>query len=595
MKTVTRSLDAKPYIVALIAAAPLVAVTQNVNAQTSVPPSSVASPSVSSLTKAAPAKTYNRTLNADLRAAVKSQNVSQVRSLLSRNADPNARDLDQWITPALFNAADKGNLEIVRALVEANADLEAQNVHGSSPLHAAISGNRLEVVQYLLQKGANLESNKNGGTALMTAALMTRTEIVRVLIKAGADVNARSSINQTALITVCGANLGESERLEIAKILVEANADVSAKDDLGKNAHETAAANRLFEVNKYLVGRFMRDLMLYNVTYKAIGELKTATSSTRLARWQEIKAELAKGANPRFTDSEGVTTLTNLIIALSPLLATLDEDDATMKTIIARSDLNAQTKDGAYTALHAAVDYENARVVSWLINAGANVNLVDAKNRTPLDFATEYKRQNVITLLKNAGAKTSATPLLAAPSATSSTRTPTPTPQSTPVPQAKPQATSVKNVAKSPLDVLRSGGKSELMQAAYDDNTTKIAQLLKRGASIDFANGEGHTPLFFAAYGGSAAAIKALVKAGADINYLDTENKTPLVSASFAAKVATIRALVEAGADLKYLQAAIGYAEFGKNTAVIEYLSSLKTQAKKSAAKSPAATSSTRS
>jgi len=608
MKIASHSAVSKSF--AVVAAT--IAIAALSHAQNAVPPSTVA-PAV----KTAPAKNYNRALDADLIASVLANDIKQVRKLLGRNADPNAKGVDYATTPALSSAASNGYLEATRALVEAGANLEGGDSFGNVPLMVAALNNRAEVIRYLLQRGASIEGNRNDGltplktaatlgkndalraliaagadvntqksgslSPLMAAALMGNVETVRALIANGANVNARLVSNETALFH--GAKYTGAGNLEIVKMLVEAGADVSIKNDSGKYAHEIAVANKMYNLQKYLVGIFNRDADLFNLANKADTERKTATANTRSAHWQLIKDELAKGANPRFANAGGFTTLHNIIGGLSSLIATLDDNDSTMKTLIARSDLNAQIIEDGATVLHFAVDYNNAKLVSWLIKAGANLNVVSTKKETPLDWALADKRQNVIALLQNAGAKTYAQ--LQNPTATVATPS-TPVAPSNPVVTAPPANT----IAKSPLDKINMEGYDQgvtvLMQASRDDKVAEVERLLKEGATVDIVGPEnGHTALFFAAFGNSSASMKALLKAGANINFLNHNGETPLVAASFRSSAATVRYLVEAGADLKYLDAAMENAKGGNNVAVVEYLTSLKTAGKTPVANTP--------
>jgi ankyrin repeat protein len=62
-------------------------------------------------------------------------------------------------------------------------------------------GNHLEIVEILIKAGANVNArSKWGDTALMFAALAgNNIDMIGLLIKAGADVNAKNDLNGTAL------------------------------------------------------------------------------------------------------------------------------------------------------------------------------------------------------------------------------------------------------------------------------------------------------------------------------------------------------------------------------------------------------------
>jgi len=62
---------------------------------------------------------------------------------------------DQDGATVLFTAAAKGNEEVVAALIQAGANMDARDKNGKSPLHMAIAGNHYILVKYLLEAGAN--------------------------------------------------------------------------------------------------------------------------------------------------------------------------------------------------------------------------------------------------------------------------------------------------------------------------------------------------------------------------------------------------------------------------------------------------------
>jgi ankyrin repeat protein len=89
--------------------------------------------------------------------------------------------------------------EIVEALLDAGANIEAPNRHkfagpGNKPLHGATYLNRPEVVECLLERGADPNSRDNAGlTALHLAAGNGWVECARALLEGGADANARTN------------------------------------------------------------------------------------------------------------------------------------------------------------------------------------------------------------------------------------------------------------------------------------------------------------------------------------------------------------------------------------------------------------------
>ncbi len=127
----------------------------------------------------------------------------------------------------LKHAAFDGDLETVRLLVEAGADVNAADEHGSGTLLSF----HPEVIAFLLSKGAdpNLQTNENGASVLAGLAYVNQLECVRVLLEHGADPNrGRAESQETPLHHALSGN-GEADRTELIQLLVDHGADVAAK------------------------------------------------------------------------------------------------------------------------------------------------------------------------------------------------------------------------------------------------------------------------------------------------------------------------------------------------------------------------------
>lgn len=102
---------------------------------------------------------------------------------------------------ALTLAAAFGGPEAVRVLMERGADPELKAKHSFikvAPLHAAVFGNRTDVVAVLLEKGADPNSAQPGGfTALHGAAQNGNEEMASMLMQAGAQCSLKTEEGKT--------------------------------------------------------------------------------------------------------------------------------------------------------------------------------------------------------------------------------------------------------------------------------------------------------------------------------------------------------------------------------------------------------------
>lgn len=131
----------------------------------------------------------------------------------------------------LYVAAEKGDLAKVEEQIASGADVNIKGTYGMSALQAAADGQHAEVVNALLEAGA--DPDISGGlldeTPLKMAATYGYEAIVKSLIAAGAEVDAPDNTEVTALgMAASRAHSGT------VKILLAAGADSNATDHFGR-------------------------------------------------------------------------------------------------------------------------------------------------------------------------------------------------------------------------------------------------------------------------------------------------------------------------------------------------------------------------
>lgn len=83
----------------------------------------------------------------------------------------------------LFDAALEGNVERIRALIEAGADIDARNEMGMTPIFISSMYGHLSAVKLLLSAGADLSITSNGGSSCLDAAVAQEHHDVAMLIR----------------------------------------------------------------------------------------------------------------------------------------------------------------------------------------------------------------------------------------------------------------------------------------------------------------------------------------------------------------------------------------------------------------------------
>lgn len=174
------------------------------------------------------------------------------RALLERGADINALDLSGE-TP-LYKAVKIGafsNLDFVEELIERGAVVDAPDKDGLTPLHLASAKGMEKIVRVLVHANANVDARdvKDNSTPLHYASLRIRSaKALRVLLEFGADANARDRLGRTPLHLA--SRKGSQDAVEA---LIEHNAVVDARESrngstplhFASAAHETETVRKL--------------------------------------------------------------------------------------------------------------------------------------------------------------------------------------------------------------------------------------------------------------------------------------------------------------------------------------------------------------
>jgi ankyrin repeat protein len=151
----------------------------------------------------------------------------------------------------LNEAAAAGQLDRVKHLVDANSDLARSFSPDGFPVFAlACAFGHLPVAMYLFEMGALVDAVATNGTgynALTGAVAGGRADVVDWLLQNGAEANYRYGSGFTPLLTAAA-----NGHLEIVKMLLLHGADVQAKTNDGKSAAAIADERKHPEVAEFL-------------------------------------------------------------------------------------------------------------------------------------------------------------------------------------------------------------------------------------------------------------------------------------------------------------------------------------------------------
>jgi len=298
--------------------------------------------------------------------------INIVESLLKAGAEQDAR-----VVPCQYPihlAAASGEERLISLFIDRNVDINAKGREGVTPLYIAVQTGPPSTIQFLLDRGAQVDSvTKSGFTPLFQAAVRGSNEITKLLIAKGADVNHKDNDSTTPLIGTIKVAVGfqekkevpkevenlilglEKEWKEVVRILLRNGADTNA---ITKN-HDTALVLAIYLNDKEIVEELLNHGA--NTNYAGAGE--TALHAAIAEGHFDISAILVKrGADVNAVNMSNRTSL--------HFLAAYSNNSGIAKLMIDHgANVNAKDKYGR-TPLHYAAKKGNLKVADVIRRHG---------------------------------------------------------------------------------------------------------------------------------------------------------------------------------------------------------------------------------
>jgi ankyrin len=392
--------------------------------------------------------------------AVQANNLELVNLLLSAGAKPMAAT-EAGATPLLLATQNGNGAMIERLLVagaDPNAPLSRT---GDTALMMAARTGKLDAVTALFNHGAkvNAQETWGGTTALMWAASEHHPDVVKMLIEHGADVNAKSYFVPSASgrgfegttpvplkpnqpIEEFAAGMltplmfaAREDDLESAKLLVKAGANLNAQGGDGKDALSLAFFDGSYSVAEFLIDSHadvnQKDAQRFTPLFWAVDRrnMETAPNFPWMVTRDPlplIKKLLDAGADPnavinstpRARMREGSP---RIVFATAIMRAAFSGDIELAKLLLAHGANPHVISSDRETTLMAACGTgfingyhrlrppaERLEVVKLLVELGEDVNAADNYGITPLMVAANLGDLNVVKFLVEKGADVSA-------------------------------------------------------------------------------------------------------------------------------------------------------------------------------------------
>ncbi len=285
-----------------------------------------------------------------------------------------------------------------------NSLINEEIKYGDTAIFGAIAplDNRidLDLITYLVFKGAKLNINGRFGSPLMSAVRSNNKynkEVIKHLITLGADINFRSFEGETVLYTAIGM-----KKHDLIDYLINEGADLNIRDNNGDTVlHEAASSNDSSLLKKLLKHNNNFNAynnMGWNILHIASSESENPEMISTIMNASNINIDVK-------TKNENGNTPLMLAVCCNDRLAVIK------KLISLGANVNARNKLEATPLMHSSgfpPNYVNEKNkspvhrVKLLLKNGANVNAIMKRNITSLHlFANFGDEISILTLIEN--------------------------------------------------------------------------------------------------------------------------------------------------------------------------------------------------
>ena len=420
----------------------------------------------------------------------------------------------------IHTAVEEGNFNQVKELLEKSPVLlDERNERGSTPLLIASYNGHLNIVKFLMEKGADKDiRNNRGSSALNLAAYGGHLEIAKYLVENGLEVDKPSPTGFTPLIhaVFTGHN-------DVAEFLLEKGADITAADSGwgGRPIHWACSRGNAQSV-KMLIARGANPEQ--PCTRDSSTPIFWATFS---GNTDALKALISEGVSIQNSMSDGWTPLHNAAdnghleatrtliengaivdagnaYGTTPLMSVIDNEDidTLMVGLLLNNGADINKVDSSGTSLmHYSAFNGNVAIASFLVERGAKVNTPNESGRTPLHNAIYSGNPNYIQLLIDNGANPNAVDSLHRTALKSS------------IQMGHNEITSI--LVKNGADCNVKDNvylRTPLHWAALKGNGQIVELMLNNNADINAVDSSRHTPLYYAGKYGHKTAAELLLK-----------------------------------------------------------------------------------
>lgn len=360
-------------------------------------------------------------LGGEIHRAIEADSLAWVKQILA--ADPGAvhqRDDDRFRSLPIHYVANTGNVEILELLLEAGAEIDAGDSDNSTALGAAAMSGNDEIVALLIERGADVNIRDRKADCPLSFATYGRdSTVVQLLLDAGADLYFRNPNGETLLHVASQRGVrmlvehlldndadidaraaggatpvgyaAMSGHPEIVALLLERGADPNGAqtEDAATPLEYTTWRNQV-ECARTLIEK---GAMVDRLGHRNNTPLVWAADRSSL---EMVELLLSHGANVNHMNEAGETALVKAAAA--------GHADRVAALLAAKADPNLGSDEGGRSALQLAAIGGYVDVARRLVENGTDINKSTAGD-TPLHLARYYGHDELARLLAEKGAK----------------------------------------------------------------------------------------------------------------------------------------------------------------------------------------------
>lgn len=322
-------------------------------------------------------------------AASAQANEGRIREILAEDSAWTTHTDRDALRQSLVKVATRGNVKLVRLLLEYGADPNIRRDSDTPALFKAAEGGHVDIVKELLAHKADPNwRNRYGQTALFQACVRGRDAVVKTLLDAGASADVRDKEGRTALLFLASEK-SEKLKTDTLKMLLEKDADIEARDTIGRTPLLWAATNgNVALVAALLSGELGKKADISAANNRGRNALHLAAESNHV---EMLKLLIRYGADPQSPSDGGWTALHNA--------AQNGHTGAVALLLAENANVNAELSNGM-SPLHWAAFNGHEEVVKLLLaKPETNIAIKDSFDRTPMLCAAERHHNDLVQIL----------------------------------------------------------------------------------------------------------------------------------------------------------------------------------------------------